>query len=120
MLKKRTKTEFQIPTKRGIVTGIIRLIIDRLEINANNVIAHGYYYYFDTEQNVVVLDRFSPIKQLSDVFLAEQYVLGDLISNKHVFENIIQRLDELNVIQLTEEDGENYGTSPSDWELDIN
>jgi hypothetical protein len=56
MIKLRTKTAFSIPTKRGIITGIVRFIIERLEIDINNVRAIGYYYYID-ENNSILLTR---------------------------------------------------------------
>jgi hypothetical protein len=56
MLKLKTKTEFSIPTKRGIITGVVRFIIERLEIDINNIRAIGYYYYIDENNLVVKLD----------------------------------------------------------------
>ena len=56
MLKLRTKTNFPIPTKRGVIQGIVRLIIERLEIDINNIVAIGYYYFLDENNAVVKLD----------------------------------------------------------------
>ena len=57
MLKLRTKTEFTVPTERGTTSAIVRLIIDKLEIDINNITAKGYYYYFDADGVFHQLDK---------------------------------------------------------------
>jgi len=42
-----------------------------------------------------------------------------LTSNINIIANVLQRLEEFTDLQQEVEIGENYGTSPSDWEADI-
>ena len=119
MIKLRTKTEFSIPTKRGVVSGVVRFIIDRLEVDINNVRAIGYYYYLDIDNVVVKLDNVSTLNQWETVEAVETNLLNPLGSATSLKANILQRLEEFTMLQLTTESGENYGTTPDDWEKDI-
>jgi hypothetical protein len=119
MKKLRTKTEFSIPTKRGVVSGVVRFIIERLEIDINNVRAIGYYYYIDIDNVVVKLDEVSTLNQWETVEAVETNLLNPLNSAISLKANVLQRLGEFTMLQLTTESGENYGTTPDDWEADI-
>jgi hypothetical protein len=119
MKKLRTKTEFSIPTKRGVVSGIVRFIIDKLEIDINNVRAIGYYYFIDENNEVVKLDEVSTLNLWETVEAIETNLLNPLIDSVSLKANVLQRLGEFTMLQLTTESGENYGTTPDDWEDDI-
>ncbi len=119
MIKLKTKTEVQIPTKRGIVSGIVHLIIERLEIDINNIRAKGYYYYIDQYQKVVKLDDINTLSQWVFIDSIEVNMLSALTDTVSLKANVMQRLNEFTILQLTTETGENYGTTPDDWEVDI-
>jgi hypothetical protein len=119
MIQLRTKTAFSIPTKRGIITGVVRFIIERLEIDINNVRAIGYYYYLDIDSVVVKLDEVSTLNQWETVEAVETNLLNPLVDSVSLKANVMQRLGEFTMLQLTTETGENYGTTPDDWEEDI-
>jgi hypothetical protein len=119
MIKLRTKTEFSIPTKRGVITGIVRFIIEKLEIDINNVRAIGYYYFLDENNQVVKLDEVSTLNTWETVEAVETNLLTPLVDSTSLKANVLQRLGEFTMLQLTTETGENYGTTPDDWEQDI-
>jgi hypothetical protein len=119
MIKLRTKTAFSIPTKRGIITGVVRFIIERLEIDINNIRAIGYYYYIDENNVVVKLDEVNTLNQWDTVAMVENNVLNPLNDGVNLKANLLQRLREFTMLQLTTESGENYGTKPEDWKADI-
>jgi hypothetical protein len=119
MIKLRTKTAFSIPTKRGIITGVVRFIIERLEIDINNIRAIGYYYYIDENNVMVKLDEVNTLNQWETVTMVENNVLNPLSDGISLKANVLQRLEEFTMLQLTTETGENYGTTPDDWEEDI-
>jgi hypothetical protein len=121
MIQLRTKKEFSIPTKRGVVSGIIRFTIDKLEVDINNITPKGYYYYFDENNIVVKLDNLgsNSMKQWELIEQVETNLLNPLGSATSLKANILQRLEEFTMLQLTTESGENYGTTPDDWEADI-
>ena len=47
MIQLRTKNEVTIPIERGTKQGIVHLIIDRIELDNNNIKAMGYYYHIE-------------------------------------------------------------------------
>ena len=118
MLKLRTKTNFPIPTKRGSSLGVIRFIIDKIEVDENNITAIGYYYYLDENSNVFKLDKSNNIKLWEEVTQIEAAYLPEFVSKVSLKENILQRLNEFTNLQMTTESGENFGTFPEDWEID--
>jgi hypothetical protein len=119
MIKLRTKTVFSIPTKRGIITGVVRFIVERLEIDINNIRAIGYYYFLDENNAVVKLDGVNTLNGWETVEAVEANLLNPLNDSVSLKANILQRLNEFTMLQLTTETGENYGTTPDDWETDI-
>lgn len=118
MLKLKTKTEFPVANGRNIKNVIVRLIIEGLAMDKNNVIPKGYYYYFDENGQVVLLDRIveNPILW-SDIALIEQG-LPELSSSTNLCEDLMQRLTELVFFKLHQEGGTNYGTTDTDYEID--
>lgn len=117
MLKLRTKTEFPIPTKRGVKTGIIHMIIDSLSMNDNNIIPSGYYYYFDEDNQVVQIDTVKHLQFWDNVEVAENELIA-LGSNKNLKSNLLQRLKEFTFLILQSEAGQNFGTNAEDWEIE--
>lgn len=121
MIKLKTKTEFQVPSARGVKLAIIRMIVDGVFFDANNITARGYYYYLDENGQVVRLDSLgkSSSKEWSIVEQVENNFLQDFTNQRNLKNVCIQRLQEFTNMQLTQENGENYGTIASDWEIDI-
>lgn len=119
MKKLRTNKNFAIPTKRGVIQGVVRFIIDKLEIDINNITAIGYYYYIDENNSVVKLDEVRSFNLWETVSAVETNLLNPLVDSVSLKANILQRLAEFTMLQLTTESGENYGTMPEDWEDDI-
>jgi hypothetical protein len=100
---------------------IVRFIIDKIEIDVNNITAKGYYYYIDENGSIVMLSQLgaSSQKQWEMVAQIETTFLGEFESANSLKSVILQRLKEFTNLQLTQENGENYGTIASDWEEDI-
>ena len=119
MIKLRTKTEFSIPTKRGVISGVVRFIIERLEVDINNITPIGYYYYIDENDTIVKLDNVGEPTQWEIVESIENNLLSNLNSTVNLKDNVLQRLEEFTMLQLANESGDNYGTTPDDWEKDI-
>jgi hypothetical protein len=115
MIKLKTKTEFPVFIKRAIANKIIYLTLDSLWIDTNNVRAQGYYYYIDENNRAVVLDSVDKLYQWESIEALENS-LPALTSNTSLKSNLLQRLLEFTMYQLSQEEGENYSTSISDWE----
>ncbi|WP_035677920.1 hypothetical protein [Flavobacterium limnosediminis] len=120
MIRLRTKTKFTVPFERGVRSEFIHLIIERLDIDALNITPIGYYYFIDENDQVQKLDDIKQNPKLwEDIEFAELGTLPEMNSMVHLKQNIIQRLTEFTLFQLQMEDGTNYGTSYTDWELVI-
>ena len=118
MITLKTTTQKTIPHGRGTRNEFIYLTIERLEIDINNVIPIGYYYFIDENESVIKLDDVSKSPKLwEDVSLAELGMLDELGSNVHLKENLIQRLTELTFYQLETEAYSNFGTGAEHWEI---
>lgn len=118
MLKLKTKTEFEVPVKRGVVTAIVRLIIDGLFIDKNNVTAKGYYYYIDENNQVIQLPdgQVNKLMLISDIRQLEPSLPA--ITSSFFDEITIQRLKEFVFLDLQSANGSNYGALSTDWEID--
>jgi len=124
MLKLRTKTEFPVtpPKSRVTINAIVRFIIDQVVIDKNTVTPKGYYYFIDGNNLIVKLDGLgtNAPKSWDMIIQIENNGMVPLLnSNINLYDNIMQRLEEFSELQQEVEIGENYGTSPSDWEADI-
>ena len=108
-----------MPTKRGVISVIIRFIIERLEVDINNITPIGYYYYIDENNLTVKLDNVGDPTQWEIVESIEDNILEPLNSIVSLKSNVLQRLEEFTMMQLATESGDNYGTTPDDWEKDI-
>lgn len=120
MLKLRTKTEFSVPTERGATNAIVRFIIERLEIDANNVRPIGYYYRLNEEGQPIVLAKIgsSSMKQWETIDIVEASMFGVMNSTTSLKDNLMQRLYQFTMLQMGQEGIENFGTTPDDFELD--
>lgn len=120
MLKLRTKTQFTVPSKRGTVLTIVRLIIESIYFDKNNIKVEGYYYYMDTNNEVIKLDSFgaNSLLQKGTLDYLEENVLSAL-SSSNTYQNLKQRAKELTLIQIDQEAPDNYGTIGNDWEEEI-
>ena len=117
MLKLKTTSQFTVPTERGIIQSIIRMTIDKIELDNNNIIVSGYYYRIDENESIIVLSK------INKLILREQYEgietnLAELNSNESLFYNLNQRLNEITFFMLQIEQTENFGTLATDWEID--
>lgn len=118
MLKLKTKTEFEFPTKRGTKSGIIHMTVESLSIDNNNVIPNGYYYYIDEDGNPVKLDSISHLELWDNISLAEAEI-NPMPSTTSLKENLLFRLEQFTFLQLKTEAGQNYGTVYTDWEKEL-
>jgi len=124
MLKLRTKTEFPVvpPKARTPINVIVRFIIDGIFMNKNTITPQGYYYYKDEFDRIVKLDGLgsNAPKSWDMIIQIENNGMVPLLnSNINLYDNVMQRLEEFSELQQQQEIGENYGTTPSDWEADI-
>lgn len=121
MVKLKTNKAFNVPSGRGVTAVVVRLIVENVFFDKNNVKVNGHYYYLDSNNQVVKLDNFgtsSLIKKETLDYL-EENVLPVLESEKSTFANIFQRTKELTLMQIEKEAPENYGTYAADWVDDI-
>lgn len=121
MLKLKTKTEFQVPSGRGTISVIIRLIVESVFINKNYAKVEGYYYYNDENNSAIVLSRFGQSSMVlrEDLTNLEQNLLTVLPSTKETFLNLDHRSKELTLLTIKSEYPINYNTTDTDWEDDI-
>ena len=116
MLRLKTKTEKTVPNGRGTIEAIVHLIIDNLNVNRNNVIGIGYYYFIDENGQIVKLSDIQTNTEISLFEMIENNMLPKLESNQNVFKNILQRLKETTLMNIAQENGESYGITPEDLE----
>jgi len=90
------------------------LTIQYLEMDPNNVIASGYYYYINDNNEVVKLKDTRTTMQWSTVMYVEENMLNPITATT-LKESVLQRMMDFTLIKLTEESGENFGTVISDW-----
>lgn len=121
MLKLKTNKVFNVPSGRGTIETTVRLIVEKLDFDKNNVKVNGYYYYLDINNQVVKLDGFgvNSLIQKETLDYLEENVLSQLGSSKSTFANIFQRIKELTLMQIEQEAPENYGTYAADWVDDL-
>jgi hypothetical protein len=117
MYKLKTTSEKQVPDERGFVMAIVRLVIDRIEIDNNNIKASGYYYRLGENNEVIKLSELgnSAFKLWDEVEQVENAYLENFDSTKSLKANILQRVKEFTHLQLAEESGQNWGIIVQDW-----
>ena len=121
MLKLKTNKTFIVPSERGVVEVVVRLIVENITFDRNNAKVNGYYYFFNANNEVVKLDTFGAgsLVQKETLDYLEDNVLSQFESTKSTFSNLKQRLKELTLVQIEQEAPENYGTYAADWVDDI-
>ena len=121
MIQLRTNKEVTIPIERGTIQGIVRLIIDKVELDNNNIKAMGYYYHLEENGTIKKLSGFgnNSMVQWETLNYLEANLLQPFQSETYLKENILQRLKEATLLQIDKEAYENYGTIADDWEDDI-
>ena len=104
---------------------IIYLTIQTLEMDANNVVASGYYYYTTEHEETVdgetvTISNVIKLKDTKTSLLWNTVVSIETILNPitatSLKESVLQRMQEFTILKLTEESGENFGTVIEDWE----
>ena len=118
MIKLRTKTAKQIFNIRKKLIGsfIIYLIINRLEINSNSVTAYGNYFYVNNELEEINLTGTMTELPWETINSIETYILEPL-NTETLKQAVLQRAVEFTFLQLEQENGENWATIATDWEL---
>ncbi len=101
----------------------IYLTIENLYMDRNSVIAKGYYYYKKTEiieevevETVVKLRNITTPMSWDMVAYAEENQLPPIDASQ-LKDAVLERVLQFTVIQLTMEDGQNFGTTIEDWEF---
>jgi hypothetical protein len=121
MLKLKTNKPFNVPTERGVIESVIKLIVENIFIDKNSIKVSGYYYRLDENNQVIKLSSFGANSTIQKETLdyLEENVLPQLGSVKSTFSNLFQRIKEVTLIQIEQEAPENYGTYAADWIDDI-
>jgi hypothetical protein len=101
----------------------IYLTIENLYMDRNGVTARGYYYYKKIETidsiNVETVVKLRPISTPMSWDMVT-YVEGTQlppISASQLKDAVLERVMQFTVIQLTMEDGQNFGTHVEDWDF---
>ena len=101
----------------------IYLTIENLYMDRNSVIAKGYYYYKKTEiieevevETVVKLRNITTPMSWDMVAYVEGVQLPP-INSSQLLSSVLERVIQFTVIQLTMEDGQNFGTHIEDWDF---
>ncbi len=116
MITLKTKTAFPVRDNRGKLIGnfIIFLKVDSVLSNEANVTVKGYY--FTNEDNQInVLSTFDELLTWEQIAFAENNL--EPIASLNLKSVLQQRVYEFTMIQLMMESGENFETTPNDWEL---
>ena len=121
MLKLKTNKEFNVPKDRGTVNVIVRLIVENVFFDKNNVKVNGYYYYLDAENKAIILDKFGTATLVlrENLNALEDNLLPELKSKKRTFDNLEQRIEELTRAQIDSEYPQNWGIKSLDLVYDI-
>lgn len=106
-----------------INTTLIYLTIENLYMDRNDITAKGYYYYKtieivdEIEVEVVTTLRPTTVKMSWDMV---SYVEGTQlppIDSPQLLNAVLERVMQFTVIQLTIENGQNFGTTIEDWDF---
>lgn len=126
MKKLKTNKQFTVPSGRGNVEVVIRMIVSHFSnIDINNVKVEGYYYYLSDENDLNSVVKIpnsdfgqSTLKLWDEITYLENMEnspLADLCSTRNLKDVLFQRVEELIMLQLKKEAGENWGTIETDW-----
>ena len=116
MITVHTNTAKPIYNDRFKLIGnhIIYLTIQNLEMDTNNVTATGYYYYLNENDEVVKLKDTKTFMTWETIMSIESILNPiDVLSLKDA---VLQRVQEFTILKLTQESGENFGTTIEDWQ----
>ena len=101
----------------------IYLTIENLYMNRNDITARGYYYYKTTEtvdevevETIYTLRPINTIMSWDMVAYVEENQLPPIDASQ-LKDAVLERVLQFTVIQLTMEDGQNFGTTIEDWEF---
>ncbi len=101
----------------------IYLTIENLYMDRNSITAKGYYYYKKIEtieevevETVVKLRNITTIMSWDMVSYVEGAQLPP-INSSQLLNAVLERVIQFTVIQLTMEDGQNFGTHIEDWDF---
>lgn len=101
----------------------IYLTIESLYMNRNDITARGYYYYKKTEtvdevevETIYNLRPITTIMSWDMVAYVEENQLPPIDASQ-LKDAVLERVLQFTVIQLTIEDGENFGTTLEDWDF---
>lgn len=101
----------------------IYLTIENLYMDRNSVIAKGYYYYKTYEtieeievEKVVKLRNITTPMSWNMVAYVETTQLPP-INSSQLLDSVLERVMQFTIIQLTMEDGQNFGTLIADWDF---
>ena len=126
MLTIHTNKAFPIrnSTYEIIDNQIIYLTVQKIELDKNNVVATGFYFYKKTEiVNEVEIETIIKLKDNRTILSWDmiEYVESQMLqSMNHVnYQSAnYQRLREFTQIQLQQESGQNFEITFNDWVLD--
>lgn len=103
----------------------IYLTIENLYMDRNSVIAKGYYYYKKIEtveevevETVIKLRNITTPMSWDMVAYVEGVQLPP-INSSQLLSSVLERVIQFTVIQLTMEDGQNFGTHLEDWDFTL-
>lgn len=101
----------------------IYLTIENLYMDRNSITAKGYYYYKKIEtieevevETVVKLRNITTIMSWDMMSYVEGAQLPP-INSSQLLNAVLERVMQFTVIQLTMEDGQNFGTHIEDWDF---
>lgn len=101
----------------------IYLTIENLYMDRNSVTAKGYYYYKKIEtvdsvnvETVVKLRNITTPMSWDMVTYVEGTQLPP-INASQLLSSVLERVMQFTIIQLTIEDGQNFGTHIGDWDF---
>lgn len=99
------------------------LTIENLYMDRNSITAKGYYYYKKIEtveevevETVIKLRNITTIMSWDMVSYVEGAQLPPIDSSQ-LLNAVLERVIQFTVIQLTMEDGQNFGTHIEDWDF---
>ena len=104
---------------------VIYLTLQSLEMDANNVVASGYYYYIVENEEIIegevlVTQNIVKLKDtkttmLWDTVIAIETILSPITATT-LKNSVLQRMKEFTILKLTEKSVDNFGTIIEDWE----
>lgn len=117
----KTKTAINFPFGREIKNSVLYYTVEKVSIDANNLIPErGYYYFIDENNNPVSVSEtkgtFILRSQLSDL---ENNILPALESTTDSIANLEQRIVSFFFLQIDLDfaNGLSFGTTSDDWEI---